>query len=432
MTAVEVLPADSALARCEAVIDEWIGGFVAVGTALAKIRDQKLYHPEYKTFEKYLAARWPTHITKGRASQLINAAQVAQKLFTMVNSMPESERQVRPLLKLPESEQQADAWQRAVDDSDGGVPTAAVVTQAVEAIQAEAAAVIPAPVLELRTQTVPAPVTTAAPTTIEIRKAPYGVADWQHLTDGERAYILREAPKQGTTQFTRTNDSVEWARWTWNPVTGCEHGCAYCYARDITQHFPDGFPLGFEAAFYPARLHAPRRMKVPRAAEEQIGERNVFVGSMADLFGKWVPQDWIDSVFAEVQRAQDWNFLFLTKFPQRLAELQWPENAWVGTTVDSQARVATAERAFAGVQAGIKWLSCEPLLERLTFKSLAMFDWVVIGSSQRSTQTPEFQPPWEWVEHLIQQARDAGCKVYLKHQLTARPREYPTEAVVLA
>ena len=146
---------------------------------------------------------------------------------------------------------------------------------------------------------------------------------------------------------------------------------------------------------------------------------------MADLFGKWVPQDWIDAVFQETAKVAEWNFLYLTKFPQRLAEQEWPDNAWCGTTVDRQNRVANAERSFRGVKAGVKWLSCEPLLERLTFTSLEMFDWVVIGGASRSSETPEFQPPWEWVEHLVKQARDAGCQVYIKPNLTSRPREYP-------
>jgi hypothetical protein len=54
-----------------------------------------------------------------------------------------------------------------------------------------------------------------------------------------------------------------------------------------------------------------------------------------------------------------------------------------------------------------------------------MFDWVVIGGSSESSQTAEFQPPWEWVQHLLQQAWAAGCKVHMKPNLTTRPREYP-------
>ena len=260
------------------------------------------------------------------------------------------------------------------------------------------------------------------------RPPTYTVPVWTALPPAAHQQILRDAPTLDAT-FNRTNDNVEWALWTWNPVTGCDHGCGYCYARDIANRFYTHLPEGerFAPVFYPSRMHAPRRMQVPAAAAANIGEKNVFVCSMADLFGKWVPQAWIDAVFAEVERASAWNFLFLTKFPQRLAELRWPANAWVGTTVDTQARVANAERSFAGVQAGVKWLSCEPLLERLTFSSLEMFDWVVIGGASASTQTAEFQPPWEWVEHLLRQARAAGCKVYMKPNLKTRPREYPQE-----
>jgi protein gp37 len=150
---------------------------------------------------------------------------------------------------------------------------------------------------------------------------------------------------------------------------------------------------------------------------------------MADLFGKWVPQEWIEAVLDAVRQAPQWNFLFLTKFPQRLATIKWPENAWVGTSVDEQYRVEIAEKAFRKVEASVKWLSCEPLRERLTFQSLSMFDWVVVGGQSRSTQAPAFQPPWEWVEHLWQQARASNCLLYWKPNLHTRPQEYPGAVV---
>src|SRR4029434_3791252 len=103
----------------------------------------------------------------------------------------------------------------------------------------------------------------------------------------------------------------------------------------------------------------------------------------------------------------EWNFLLLTKFPQRLQEIcdaldGFPENAWVGCTVDAQARVATAERAFANIRASVRWLSVEPMRDRLTINSLEMFDWLVMGGQTASpyNETPAFQPEWEWVEHL--------------------------------
>ena len=30
---------------------------------------------------------------------------------------------------------------------------------------------------------------------------------------------------------------IDWADASWNPVTGCLHGCAYCYARKIAERF---------------------------------------------------------------------------------------------------------------------------------------------------------------------------------------------------
>jgi protein gp37 len=225
--------------------------------------------------------------------------------------------------------------------------------------------------------------------------------------------------------FNQTNEMVDWARWTWNPVTGCLHTCVYCYARDIANRY---YPQKFAPTFRPERLAAPHYTKVPARAETEPGWRNVFVCSMADLFGKWVPQAWIDAVLAEVRAAPQWNFLFLTKFPQRLETIQWPANAWVGTTVDEQYRVDIAEKAFRNVEAPVKWLSCEPLRERLTFTSLAMFDWVVLGGQSASSQAPAMQPQWAWVEHLLLQARSAGCLVYWKPNLLTRPQEYPGES----
>lgn len=291
--------------------------------------------------------------------------------------------------------------------------------------QAEAAKQDSAPAAPLILSVQPVIDAAAAP---EIRST-YSAAEWQMLTHAEKTTVIEFAAHDARATFNQVNENIDWAKWSWNPVTGCLHNCDYCYARDIAERF---FAQKFVPTFIPSRLHAPRHTPFPKIVDdenaspiERLGWRNVFTCSMADLFGKWVPQEWIDAVFAEVSRNQQWNFLFLTKFPQRLSEIEWPDNAWCGTSVDRQYRVEIAERSFRNVKAGVKWLSCEPMMERLTFTSLEMFDWVVIGAASKSTQTPEFQPPWEWVEHLMRQAREAGCKVYIKPNLKSRPREYP-------
>ena len=222
--------------------------------------------------------------------------------------------------------------------------------------------------------------------------------------------------------FNIANDKIEWAKWSWNPVTGCEHGCKYCYARDIANRF---YKQGFKPTFYKNRLTAPNNTNIPNSRINEEGIKNVFVCSMADLFGDWVPDEWIKSVLCVVKSNPQWNYIFLTKNPKRLTKIDFPDNAWVGTTVDTQSRVLPAENAFKNVSAKVKFVSCEPFLEEITFNELDIFDWLIIGGQSSTTSVNEFQPKWEWVEHLIKQARKAKCKVYMKPNLKIRPKEWP-------
>lgn len=218
--------------------------------------------------------------------------------------------------------------------------------------------------------------------------------------------------------------SIEWAHWSWNPVTGCKHNCPYCYARDFANRI---YPTRFEPTLWPERLYAPHNTPLPREAQTDIGYKNVFTCSMADLFGRWVPQSWIETVLQVIADNPQWNFLLLTKFPIRMAEFDFPDNAWVGTSVDCQIRVRPVEDAFSRVRAKVKWLSCEPMIEPLKFANLDMFSWVVIGGASKSTQTPEWIPPRVWVSDLEYQARQAGCMVYEKSNLQPIERlcEFP-------
>ena len=124
-----------------------------------------------------------------------------------------------------------------------------------------------------------------------------------------------------------------------------------------------------------------------------------------------------------------WRFLTLTKFPQRANEFEFPDNVWMGTTVDAQSRVANAEAAFETIRCKTKWLSVEPLLQPLHFEHLDRFQWIVIGGASRSEKTPEWVPPFDWVADLQRDARAAGCKVYHKTNLALgdaiRVREFP-------
>jgi hypothetical protein len=110
-------------------VQKGIQTFLEVGVALAEIRDRKLYRATHDTFEDYVSARWA--MSRSYAHRTIAAAEVVTML-PMGNIQPTSERQVRPLLKVP-PEDRAAAWERAqAIATDTGQPvTTAVVEQAV-------------------------------------------------------------------------------------------------------------------------------------------------------------------------------------------------------------------------------------------------------------------------------------------------------------
>lgn len=385
--------------------------FYEFGLDLAYIAKKTLYNNAgYSTFADYVTQRW--EMTEQRAGQLIRAAEAVKQLNeTIVSrnetnvgivSLPTREGHVRPLLALENPEDRLTAWRMAQESANGHGVTAKDVEAAVSQFQAS------------KSKT------------------------WVTLTEwnaGERWHGVPAAKSMN-----ETNDNIEWAAWSWNPVTGCLHNCDYCYARDIANRF---YAQKFEPSFVPERLNMPDHTR-PAAGPRyrgDIGYNKVFTCSMADLFGKWVPAEWIEAVLESIARNPQWTFLLLTKFPVRMAEFDYPPNVWLGTTVDRQHAVHRAETAFSKIKAsgfsGVCWLSCEPMLERLTFGSLEMFDWVVMGGSSRSSQTAEYRPPFDDIVHLYNQARAAGCAVYQKTNLIPgmsdeqRIREYPATVEAL-
>jgi len=238
----------------------------------------------------------------------------------------------------------------------------------------------------------------------------------------------------------KTKEGIEWAGWSWNPVTGCRHGCSYCQARDIASRFPERYPKGFEPHLRKDRLKAPQNTPIPDS--KNLVDRLVFTVSMGDLFGAWIKQSWIDSVLAAVRNAPPWwIFLFLTKNPKRYLTIDFPKNCWIGATADTQARADEALECFFALHHGegvgerppVLFLSLEPLLEKVDLSRevnvhtgsvplVSALDWIIIG---RQTGTRPKQPEWSWVELIMGQARKNKLPVYFKPNLLIRPREYP-------
>ena len=226
---------------------------------------------------------------------------------------------------------------------------------------------------------------------------------------------------------------IEWTDWTWNPVTGClgpggtpQHPmrCSYCYAERMVNRFPD---RDFNPTFHEKRLAEPAQVKHPV---------KVFVCSMADLFGDWVPQEWIEAVLNRTQRAdyRHHTYQFLTKNPKRLKMFNpWPDNCWVGTTVTNQADADERLPWLLQVEAPVRFVSHEPLLGQINdmqdfvFSGPGKFvdppghrvwepkiNWAIIGAM---TGAKAVLPKPSWVVSLEAQYQEAGIPIFEKDNL---------------
>jgi hypothetical protein len=103
--------------------------FYVAGTALRQLRDQRLYRASHRNFEDYCRSRFK--FQRRHAYQLMEAAAVVDNLCANgTQILPTHERQVRPLVSL-KSEEQGEAWEQAVEEAGGQVPSGRLVKQIV-------------------------------------------------------------------------------------------------------------------------------------------------------------------------------------------------------------------------------------------------------------------------------------------------------------
>jgi protein gp37 len=140
----------------------------------------------------------------------------------------------------------------------------------------------------------------------------------------------------------------------------------------------------------------------------------VFVNSMSDLFHSKVPAGFIQRVF-EVMRAAGWHrFQVLTKRAGRMAQmaagLLWPDNVWMGVTIESDKFVGRADQ-LRKTPAQTKFLSLEPLLGPLPSLELEGIDWVIVGGESGPGARPMDK---EWVLEIKEKCELAGVPFFFK------------------
>lgn len=216
---------------------------------------------------------------------------------------------------------------------------------------------------------------------------------------------------------------IDWCDMTWNPVTGCESRvCQYCYARKIAERFKGSkaWPRGFEPTFHPERLNDPRKMKK---------SQTIFVCSMGELFGYWVPASWQNTIFTIARNYSRHTYIFLTKNPQRMMQSvrsgfygfgekyypsKIPENLWFGTTITSEHDIADERIEYLkAVPSENRFISFEPLLGDVPPLDLTGIKQVIIGAQTNPTVTP----PYHSIQAICKEADRVGAKVFFKDSL---------------
>ena len=240
---------------------------------------------------------------------------------------------------------------------------------------------------------------------------------------------------------------IDWCDATWNPVTGCLHGCEYCYARRIAERFGSKqmpifadypvlhepvrctdtytymrdigistgkiqpYPFDFLPTFHRYKLDEPQRWKKPR---------NIFVCSMADLFGDWVPGEWITEVFKACEAAPQHRYLFLTKNPKRYMELKLngklPKQHWYGTSVtrkDDRDFFAPGYNTFVSIEPILEYFSDE---KHVAYRQMVQ-PWVILGA-ETGNRKNKIVPKKEWITELVDYYSKFGyTKFFMKDSL---------------
>lgn len=192
-----------------------------------------------------------------------------------------------------------------------------------------------------------------------------------------------------------SESSIEWTEHTWNPVTGCTKispGCKHCYAETMARRLhamrAPGYELGFDVALHPNRLEQPLQRKRPTI---------YFVNSMSDLFHEDVPDAFLDRVFDVIQRTPQHTYQILTKRSERLpayfGNRPCPRNVWLGVSLEDKKYGVPRIDHLRQVNARIRFLSVEPLLEEVGTLELTKIQWVIVGG-ESGPQARPMKPAW--------------------------------------
>jgi len=217
------------------------------------------------------------------------------------------------------------------------------------------------------------------------------------------------------------NSRIEWTHHTFNPWWGCTKvsaACKHCYAESWSKRVGQRV-WGARAKrrfFSDTHWREPIRWN-EQACEEGMRYR-VFCASMADVFEDRRDLDvWRDKLWELIALTPQLDWLLLTKRPELVAKLvpwrdTWPQNVWLGTTVEDQASV-TRLAHLSRLPAVVRFISAEPLLGPLDIRPWleTTIDWVITGGESGPKARPSSP---SWFMGLLDQCKAAQVPFHFK------------------
>lgn len=252
---------------------------------------------------------------------------------------------------------------------------------------------------------------------------------------------------------------IGWTDYTSNPIrarnreTGkqghfCERvspGCARCYASSWNMG-----PYGAGVDFLPANRDRVEfwlnETELQEWSKPKYRGAKVFVCDMTDMFGEWVPDDWLDRIFEAMYAAPETVFQVLTKRPERMRDyvqshegIGWPlANCWLGVSAENQHWADGRIPVLLDTPAVVRFVSYEPSLGPVDFwpavseraASLVSgihigrpkLDWIICGGESGPNRR---RFDLNWARSARDQCAAAGVSFYFK-QAGGRYSETPS------
>lgn len=161
----------------------------------------------------------------------------------------------------------------------------------------------------------------------------------------------------------------------------------------------------FKFKILPDRLDAPVKVKKPT---------KFFVNSMSDLFHEEMPFEFLDRVFETIRETPRHTYQILTKRELILEKYfqtrKVPDNVWLGVTVEMKSKKNRID-ALRNVDAKIRFLSVEPLLESLGEVDLTNIHWVIVGGESGHKARPMKE---KWVLDIQRQCEEQAVHFFFK------------------